>query len=370
VAPLAPCCWGQPLVSRAAEIDAAGMSDPVPDGENAPNKNSRFMQQQLPSWQPLMTPCAVIPGFLLVGAGFIAVGAVIISLQSDLKSYGPVAYDEIGQCSTALANSPCYQSQYNVAYGPDVKYNALKPLNPLCVPLSFEEDTTPEDPSNDESNVCEVDITLTEDWDGPVYFYYILTNFYQNHRLYVADRADYQLTGSNSRFYDSIFTDLRSELPTQGCSADVLPGGLFCTGTEAETPWTPISAEVTMGTSQGECEDGGHVRPRSSHSQPPHNSPCRPTHPPCAIPGGRLLRRRRRRRLLVCVCARARVCACMWCMYPHHSWCARRCRRWTVRPRRRGCGAHARAPRRSGAGATSPAQASSRSTPTQPSTRP
>eukprot|EP01047_Picozoa_sp_COSAG01_P087014 COSAG01_NODE_19835_length_986_cov_1.463360_1_plen_290_part_10 len=217
VAPLAPCCWGQPLVSRAAETDAADMSDPVPDGENAPNKNSRFMQQQLPSWQPLMTPCAVIPGFLLVGAGFIAVGAVIISLQSDLKSYGPIAYDEIGQCSTALANSPCYQSQYNVAYGPDVKYNALKPLNPLCVPLSFEEDTTPEDPSNPASNVCEVDITLTEDWDGPVYFYYILTNFYQNHRLYVADRADYQLTGSNSRSYDSIFTDLRSELPTQGC---------------------------------------------------------------------------------------------------------------------------------------------------------
>ena len=33
-----------------------------------------------------------------------------------------------------------------------------------------------------DSNVCEVEIVLTEDWEGPVYLFYVLTNFYQNHR--------------------------------------------------------------------------------------------------------------------------------------------------------------------------------------------
>ena len=28
--------------------------------------------------------------------------------------------------------------------------------------------------------------------DGPVYFYFRISNFYQNHRVYVADRADNQ----------------------------------------------------------------------------------------------------------------------------------------------------------------------------------
>ena len=86
---------------------------------------------------------------------------------------------------------------------------ALKPLNPLCVPLHFDDDDTAD-------NVCEVSIQLEEAWEGPVYVFYTLTNFYQNHRLYVADRADNQLAVralhlllSNSFFVSQQLSSLR-----------------------------------------------------------------------------------------------------------------------------------------------------------------
>ena len=226
------------------------------DGDAAPNKDSAFMQQRLPAWQPLMSPAYVIPGFLLVGAAFLCTGVLILSAQSDLKSYGPIVYSEELKCRTALQASPCVTTQFNVSYGGDVGSDALKPLNPLCVPLDFDDDATTE-------NVCEVTITLAEDWEGPVYMFYTLTNFYQNHRLYVADRADNQLTGSNSPSYGTLFTDLLGEIPFQGCSSSTLPGALFCTGTD-DSAWTPVSYEQSMGETQAECEDGGNTPPLDS----------------------------------------------------------------------------------------------------------
>ena len=219
------------------------------DGDAAPNKDSAFMQQRLPAWQPLMTPQCVIPGFLLVGAAFACCGVLILGAQADLRAYGPVEYSAVEACQTALQSSPCVAAQFNVSYGGDVGADALKPLNPLCVPLAFDDDATAD-------NVCSVDIVLDEPWEGPVYVFYTLTNFYQNHRLYVADRADNQLTGVNSPAYGSLFSDPLGELPYQGCSSDALPGALFCTGTD-DSAWLPVSYDNRMGETRERCEAGG-----------------------------------------------------------------------------------------------------------------
>jgi len=203
-----------------------------------------------------MAPGCVIPGFLLVGAAFLCTGVLILNAQSDLKSYGPIVYSEEPTCQTALQASPCVTEQFNVSYGGDVGSDALKPLNPLCVPLAFDDDAA-------EDNICEVTVTLDEAWEGPVYVFYTLTNFYQNHRLYVADRADNQLTGSNSPRYGTLFKDLLGEIPYQGCSSDALPGALFCTGTD-DSAWVPVSYEQSMGETQADCESGGITPPLDS----------------------------------------------------------------------------------------------------------
>jgi hypothetical protein len=45
------------------------------------------------------------------------------------------------------------------------------------------------------SNPCNVTLNVTTRIPGPAYFYYRLSNFYQNHRRYVSSRNDNQLAG-------------------------------------------------------------------------------------------------------------------------------------------------------------------------------
>ena len=43
---------------------------------------------------------------------------------------------------------------------------------------------------------CQVNFRIDETIEGPVFFYYELSNFYQNHRRYVKSRENAQLAGS------------------------------------------------------------------------------------------------------------------------------------------------------------------------------
>lgn len=46
-------------------------------------------------------------------------------------------------------------------------------------------------------NTCTVEITVSQDIKQPIYVYYQLDNFYQNHRRYVKSRSFDQLKGKN-----------------------------------------------------------------------------------------------------------------------------------------------------------------------------
>lgn len=49
---------------------------------------------------------------------------------------------------------------------------------------------------------CVIDIVLENDITAPVYVYYQLDNFYQNHRRYVKSRSNEQLMGNNMSVND------------------------------------------------------------------------------------------------------------------------------------------------------------------------
>jgi hypothetical protein len=106
--------------------------------------NTAFKQQRLKAWQPILTPFPVILSFLIIGIIFIPIGAGIV--------YSSNQVTEI-----------------------DVRYDHLCPVGP--------------DP-------CYLNITVKEKMDAPVYMYYRLENYYQNHRRYVKSRNDDQLKGS------------------------------------------------------------------------------------------------------------------------------------------------------------------------------
>lgn len=106
-------------------------------------KDTRLRQQKLSAWRPVLTASSVIPTVFLVGICFIPFGVVLY-----------VASESVKEQVTEYTN---------------------------CVNASV--------------GFCLMTITLSEPFEGNVYFYYGLENYFQNHRRYVKSRSDQQLLG-------------------------------------------------------------------------------------------------------------------------------------------------------------------------------
>jgi hypothetical protein len=113
--------------------------------------NTPFKQQRLKAWQPILTPRPVILSFLIIGIVFIPIGAGIV------YSSGKVI--EV-----------------------DVRYDHIVNI----------------------SSTQNISIEITKEMNPPVYMYYRLENFYQNHRRYVKSRSDDQLKGLSVSTYSDL----------------------------------------------------------------------------------------------------------------------------------------------------------------------
>ncbi|XP_022131016.1 cell cycle control protein 50A [Pieris rapae] len=121
---------------------------------------SAFKQQRLPAWQPILTAGTVLPTFFVIGIAFIPVGIGLLYFSDEVK-------------------------EHVIDYTYCMKEDAV---NETCA--KFIKDTKMLEPC-----VCQINFNLTEDFKGDVYFYYGLSNYYQNHRRYVKSRDDSQLLG-------------------------------------------------------------------------------------------------------------------------------------------------------------------------------
>uniref|UniRef100_A0A3Q3WER2 Cell cycle control protein n=1 Tax=Mola mola TaxID=94237 RepID=A0A3Q3WER2_MOLML len=132
------------------------------DFTNRPD-NTAFTQQRLPAWQPMLSAGIVIPGFLLIGLAFIGIG---VALFVTSKSIQVLELDYTG----AEQTSPCFK----------------------CSDLSAK------------NCVCSLEFSISTLFKGPVFFYYGLSNYFQNYRKYGVSRDDNQLYGDLSYFKDPI----------------------------------------------------------------------------------------------------------------------------------------------------------------------
>lgn len=115
--------------------------------------NTAFKQQRLKAWQPILTPRPVILSFLIIGIVFIPIGAGIVYSSNQVTEIDH-RYDNLAECEVG--------------------------------------------------KVCNITFFVKDKMDPPVYMYYRLENFYQNHRRYVKSRSDTQLKGQT----DYVYSDL------------------------------------------------------------------------------------------------------------------------------------------------------------------
>ncbi|KAK9842792.1 hypothetical protein WJX74_002489 [Apatococcus lobatus] len=132
---------------------------PAPKKKTREPRNSRFTQQELPAWQPLLTPTVVISIFFLIGVVFVPIG--VGCLVSALKVIEVThRYDDI-----------CIAGDNNAA-----KETTLMQQDGL-------------------GTNCTVTLTIPKAMKAPVYIYYEIDNFYQNHRRFVKSTSNAQLRG-------------------------------------------------------------------------------------------------------------------------------------------------------------------------------
>jgi len=115
--------------------------------------NSAFKQQRLKSCQPILTPIPVILTLGLTCVAFVLLGILILITSYSIVE-AAVRYDN---CSPKGVNT-----------------------------------------------FCNITLEIERDMKSPVYIYYKLTNYYQNHRSYVKSRYDDQLKGHYSDSYSTL----------------------------------------------------------------------------------------------------------------------------------------------------------------------
>ncbi|XP_077587230.1 cell cycle control protein 50B [Stigmatopora nigra] len=121
--------------------------------------NTAFTQQRLPAWQPMLSAGIVIPGFVLIGLAFIGIGVALLITS---RSIQVLELDYTG----VEPNSPCS--------------SCLDPAVSNCV--------------------CTLQFSINRLFEGPVFLYYGLSNYYQNYRRYGVSRDDSQLFGDLTYF--------------------------------------------------------------------------------------------------------------------------------------------------------------------------
>ncbi|KAG5637857.1 hypothetical protein H0H81_002896 [Sphagnurus paluster] len=155
--------------------------------------NTAFKQQRLKAWQPILTPKTVLPTLFIVGLIFAPIGGLLIwgSSQvsemtfdySDCENLAPSA------SNTSLTLTPMPSSKYSY----HLRASDAKDANPPAPQYALLQN--PDSPDVSARRQCVVHFNVPAELNGPVLFYYKLTNFYQNHRRYVKSLSSDQLKG-------------------------------------------------------------------------------------------------------------------------------------------------------------------------------
>jgi hypothetical protein len=124
--------------------------------------DSAFQQQRLAAWQPILSPPHVVGCLVLVAAFFLPIGAAIVVANNSVVDV-EVRYDNQRKCTN---NDNDGVFTYNNGSGSMGCYTV-------------------------------VNFTVPQEMKAPVYLYYKLTNFYQNHRRFAKSRSVSQMLGES-----------------------------------------------------------------------------------------------------------------------------------------------------------------------------
>lgn len=139
--------------------------------------NTAFRQQRLKAWQPILTPRTVLPLFFTVAAVFALFGGLLIwasnQIQEVMLDYTWCGVDApTGSFGSMPTDTVSYRFNQNTKMA-----------------------TEPQWMRADDGSTCTLRFDVPVTMKHPIYFFYRMTNFYQNHRRYVLSYNENQIEG-------------------------------------------------------------------------------------------------------------------------------------------------------------------------------
>jgi len=171
----------------------AAASTPETGNESKKPNESDFSQQKLPAWQPILTAGTVLPAFFVIGIAFVAIGVGLLHFSNEVLEF----HTDYTQCKNE-ADVECWKV---VNQSTNVENQDVKPC------------------------ICNVPIKIDAKMAKPVYMYYGLTNYYQNHRRYVKSRDESQLLGDITKVPNSDCAPFAMGKDSNGKEKPIVPCG-------------------------------------------------------------------------------------------------------------------------------------------------
>jgi hypothetical protein len=175
-------------MSQVETTRVTAMDDRDNDGEKKPKNrrpaNTAFRQQRLKAWQPILTPKSVLPLFFIVGIIFAPLGGILLWASAQVQEI-EINYSDCAQ------NAPIYPSMAQI---PDKVTATFKSTKPTSLP-QWTRQVINRTKVQGSTTSCSIIFDIPEPIGPPVFLYYRLTNFYQNHRRYVSSLDMDQLKG-------------------------------------------------------------------------------------------------------------------------------------------------------------------------------
>ncbi|KAK9463505.1 ligand-effect modulator 3 family [Lipomyces oligophaga] len=206
---------------RHNEDDSDSINETAPQKTESKPKtrrppNTAFRQQRLKAWQPILTPKTVLPLFFCIGIVFAPIGALLL--------YASLRVQEI-----AIDYTQCLSESNDNA-------NTFKSIPSKYVSASFHSAKTTEavwkaytesENLEGQRNFCQIRFKVQNDLNAPIYLYYRLTNFYQNHRRYVQSIDEDQINGIAKSAANLKSDDLCKPLTVDSDGKPYYPCGLI-----------------------------------------------------------------------------------------------------------------------------------------------
>ncbi|KAF1979194.1 Lem3/Cdc50 [Bimuria novae-zelandiae CBS 107.79] len=192
--------------------------------------NTAFRQQRLKAWQPILTPKTVLPIFFIVGIIFAPIGALLLYASAQVQELALDYTDCLTKESSPNISLPIDPNDPSPLGDMESEYvsASFKESGPVKAKWAHarQEYTWPLSNKRQDTDVCILEFDIPSNISGPIYFYYRLDNFYQNHRRYVKSFDVEQLKGE-ARTRDQINSGECDPLDTAPDGRPYYPCGLI-----------------------------------------------------------------------------------------------------------------------------------------------